>query len=252
MAGRGDVVLADLRRGDAKLVMPPDLGATFILKAPLLYAEVPGTTQEMTLALPAGQYRVERRGRNGRSVADVKLLSGRTISLPNLEPTRYEIARSKGGPKPGLLYAGAGVWMMDLPGFGVAPTARVGVRKEVGPIGMRLKLDLAQKRVTDQSLVYDYTYTGGSLAALYPLLGGRYLVEGGLEGGYGWATQRLRDKRSFEAGVASGGAALLATAPLGGARVGVDLSGGVQVFSLNNRRVVRPAFSAALLAMWGF
>jgi hypothetical protein len=120
MSGRGDVVLADLRRGDARLLMPPDLGATFILKAPLLYAEVPGGAQETTLALPAGHYKVERRGRNGRAVAEVTLVSGRTVSLPSLEPTRYEVARSKGGPKPGLLYAGAGIWSTDLPGFGVA------------------------------------------------------------------------------------------------------------------------------------
>jgi hypothetical protein len=252
MAGRGDVVLADLRRGDARLVMPPDLGATFILKAPLLYAEVPGGAQETTLALPAGHYKVERRGRNGRAVAEVTLVSGRTTPLPSLEPTRYEIARSKGGPRPGLLYAGAGIWATDLPGFGVAPTARVGVRKELGPVGLRLKLDLAKKRVTDQELVYDYTYTGGSLAALYPVVGGRILVEAGLEGGWGWATQRLQDKRTFEAGVASGGAAVLVTAPVGPVRVGLDASAGAQVFDLNGSRAVRPAFSAALLALWGF
>lgn len=252
MAGRGDVVLADLRRGDAKLLIPPDPGATFILKAPLLYAEVPGGVQELTLALPAGPYRIERRGRNGRAVADVTLVSGRSMKMPSLEPTRYEVARSKGGPKPGLLYAGAGLWTTDLPGFGVAPTARVGVRKELGPLGLRFKLDLAKKRVTDGLLVYDYTYTGGSLAALYPVNAGRILVEAGLEGGFGWATQRLQDQRSFEAGIGSAGAAVLVTAPIRSVRVGVDASAGAQVFDLNGGRVVRPAFSAALLALWGF
>jgi hypothetical protein len=129
---------------------------------------------------------------------------------------------------------------------------RVGVRKELGPVGLRLKLDLAQKRVTDQTLVYDYTYTGGSLAALYPVVGGRILVEAGLEGGWGWATQRLPDKRSFQAGVGSGGAALLVTAPVGPVRVGLDASAGAQVFDLDGSRVVRPAYAAALLALWGF
>jgi hypothetical protein len=252
MAGRGDVVLADLRKGDAKLVVPPDLGSTFILKAPLLYAEVPGASQEMTLALPAGLYRVERRARNGRSVGEVTLVSGRTTSMPSLEPTRYEIARSKGGPKPGLLYGGVGLYSVGLPGFGVAPTARVGVRKEVGPLGVRVKLDWAAKTVTDQSLVYDYTYTGGSVAAFYPVNVGAVLVEAGLEGGYGWATQVLKDKRSFQAGVGSGGAAVLVTAPVKSVRVGVDASAGAQVFDLNGSRTVKPMFSAALLALWGF
>jgi hypothetical protein len=252
MSGRGEVVLADLRRGDARLVMPPDPGATFFLKTAILFAEVPGTVQELTLALPAGLYRIERRGRNGRAVADVTLVSGRTVALPSLEPTRYEVARSKGGPKPGLLYAGAGLFAVDLPGFGVAPTARVGVRKELGPLGLRAKLDAAQKRVTDQGLVYDYSYTGGSLAALYPVNAGRILVEAGLEGGYGWATQRLRDRRSFQAGVGSAGAAFLVTAPVRSVRVGVDASVGAQVFKLDEKHVVRPAWSAALLALWGF
>jgi hypothetical protein len=172
--------------------------------------------------------------------------------MPNLEPTRYEVARSKGGPKPGLLYGGVGFWSTDLAGFGVAPTARVGVRKELGPVGLRFKLDLARKRVTDQTLVYDYTYTGGSLAALYPVNAGRVLVEAGLEGGYGWATQRLLDQRSFEAGVGSFGGALLVTAPVGSVRVGVDASAGAQIFDLNGSRGIHPAFSAALLALWGF
>jgi Caspase domain len=252
MSGRGDVVLADLRRAEARLVVPPDPGATFILKTTSFHAEVPGAVQETTLALPAGPYRVERRGRDGRAVAEITLASGRTSTLPSLVPTRYEVARSKGGPKPGLLYAGAGVFSVGLPGFGVAPAGRIGVRKELGPIGYRFRLDLAKKSVTDQDLVYDYTYTGGALAALYPLNVGRVLVEAGVEGGYGWASQRLRDRRSFEAGVASAGGALLATAPVWRLRVGVDASAGAQVFNLNEGRVVRPAFSAAVLALWGF
>jgi hypothetical protein len=252
MSGRGDVVLADLRRAEARLLVPADLGATFILKTASLYAEVPGGAQETTLALPAGLYRVERRAREGRAVAELSLVAGRTSPLPSLEPTRYEVARSKGGPKPGLLYAGAGIYSVGLPGFGVAPDFRIGVRKELGPIGLRLRLDLAQKQVTDQTLVYDYSYTGGALAALYPLNAGRVLVEAGVEGGYGWATQRLQDRRSFEAGVFSAGATLLVTAPIRAVRVGIDASLGAQTFDLNGSREIRPAFSAALLALWGF
>jgi hypothetical protein len=252
MSGRGDVVLADLRRAEARLIMPPDPGALFVLKTAAFYAEVAGASQETTLALPAGSYRVERRARNGRAVADVTLVPGRSAPLPSLEPTRYEVARSKGGPKPGLLYGGVGLYSVGLPGFGLAPGARIGVRKELGPIGLRLRLDRVQKQVTDEGLVYDFGYTGGSLAALYPLNAGRVLFEAGLEGGWGYATQRLRDRRSFEAGMGSAGAALLVTAPVRSVRVGVDASAGAQVFDLNGKRAVRPAFSAALLALWGF
>jgi hypothetical protein len=34
--------------------------------------------------------------------------------------------------------------------------------------------------------------------------------------------------------------------------VGIDASLGAQTFDLNGSREIRPAFSAALLALWGF
>jgi len=44
----------------------------------------------------------------------------------------------------------------------------------------------------------------------------------------------------------------MVTAPAGPARVGVDLSVGVQGFRLNQSDVLRPAASFGLLALWGF
>ncbi len=254
MSGRGDVVLSDLRRGDAKLLVPPDASATLFLKTAAFHAEVPGAATEMTLALPAGRYRVEKRGRNGRAVADLDLVSGRTTTLPSLEPTRYEMARAKGGPKPGLTYLGGGATWLGLPGFGAAPLGRVALRHEVGPLGLRVRLDYAATSVTDQWLKYDFSYVGGAAAVLYPLNVGRVLVEGGLEGGYGYATQRLRETghRSFAAGVSSLGAAFMITAPMGPVRAGLDISGGAQLFKLNDKTAVRPGASAALLVLYGF
>ncbi len=255
MSGRGDVVLTDLRRAEARLLLPPDPGSTIVLRGPFaLFAEIPGPAAEQVLALPAGAYRVERRSRDGRATGDVRLVAGRTTALPLLEPTRYELARSKGGPKPGLLYAGGGVATTGLPGFGAAPAARLGVRKELGPVGVRIRLDQVQKRVTDDWLVYDYAYTGGAVAALYPLNAGRVLLEGGVEAGWGWASQRIVEtgRRSFGAGVLHGGVALLVTAPVGRMRLGLDASAGAQVFTLNEERTVRFGSSAALVALWGF
>ncbi len=254
MSGRGDVVLSDLRRGDAKLLVPPDPGALLILKTAAFHAEVPGAASEMTLALPAGRYRVERRGHDGRALAELTLTSGRTTPLPSLEPTRYEIARSKGGPMPGLTYLGVGATWLGLPGFGVAPTGRVALRHEVGPIGLRVRLDYAATTVTDQWLRYDFSYLGGAVAALYPLNVGRVLVEGGIEAGYGYATQRLAETghRSFAAGMSSLGAAVMVTAPVGPLRAGLDASAGGQLFKLNDRTTLRPGASAALLVLYGF
>lgn len=255
MSGRGDVVLTDLRRAEARLLLPPDPGSTIVLaRGKAMFAEVPGPASELVLALPAGPYRVERRSRQGRATGEVTLVSGRTTTLPRLEPTRYELARSKGGPKAGLTYLGAGATWIGLPGFRAATTARVALRHELGPLGLRLRLDYGATSVTDQWLRYDWTYVGGALAVLYPLNVGRVLVEGGVEGGYGYATQRLRDfgRPSFAAGMPYAGGALLITAPVWKVRAGLDLSAGAHLVNLNDSRTVEPGASAALLVLYGF
>jgi Caspase domain len=255
MSGRGDVVLTDLRRAEARLLVPPDPGSTIILtRGKTMLAEVPGPTTELTLALPAGAYRIERRSSNGRATGDVTLVAGRTSELPRLEPTRYEMARAKGGPKPGLTYLGAGAMWLGLPGFGAAPMGRVALRHELGPLGVRVRLDYAGTAVRDQWLKYDFSYVGGAVAALYPLNVGRILVEGGIEAGYGYATQRLTETghRSFAAGLSSAGVAFLATAPMGPVRAGLDVSAGAQMFKLNDKMTARPTASAALLVLYGF
>jgi hypothetical protein len=118
---------------------------------------------------------------------------------------------------------------------------------------MRLRIDYANAQsVKDDWLRYDFGYTGGALAALYPLNVGRVLLEGGVEVGYGYATQRLPDRRSFASGMGSLGAAFMVTAPFGPLRAGLDVSLGAQLMRLDRERTVRPGASAALLVLYGF
>ncbi len=254
MSGRGDVVLADLRRAEARLVLPPDAGTLYVLKGPRgLLAEVPGQAQRLSLALPAGRYAVERRAREGRAIAELSLARGESRDLPPLVPTRYEMARAKGGPMPGVLYAGAGVATMGLPGFGVAPMGRIGLRQELGPVGLRVRFDFMGKSVTDQWLKYDLLYFSGAAAALFPVTASRFLVEAGPELGWGYASQRLPDRQSFASGVGWAGGAVMATYPLGALRLGLDASVGAQAFKLNDKTVFRPAGTVGLiLLLYGF
>jgi hypothetical protein len=253
MSGRGDVVLADLRKAEAKLVLPPDPGATYILRGPKgLLAEVVQGEAATPLALPAGRYAIDRRGPDGRATADLTLEPGTTKSLPKLTPTRYELARSKGGPLPGLLYAGAGIEWIGLPNFGVAPVVRLGLRKELGPVGLRVRFDYSWTSVVDQGLRYDWSYLAGGVAALFPLNTGAILVEAGPELGYGYARQTLGDQRNFSSGVLSANLVGMVTAPVGPVRIGIDASFGAQAFRLNESNTVKPGASALLLVLWGF
>lgn len=253
MSGRGDVILTDLRRADARLTLPRDPGATYVLRGPMgLLAEVAGGEKPIALALPAGRYRVERRAREGRATAELVLDRGTTEPLPSLAPTRYELARSKGGPKPGLLFAGAGGTALGLPNFGAAPTFRLGARKELGPIGLRVRLDYLGKSVDDAGLRYDLAYVGGAVAALYPLNASRILVEAGPELGYGYASQRLSNGLGFGSSVLWGGIAAMVTAPVGPVRLGVDAAVGGNLMKLDYQRTIRPGASFSVLALWGF
>jgi len=253
MSGRGDVVLADLRKAEAKLLLPPDPGTLYVVRGPRsLVAEVQAGPSPVTLALPAGKYVVERRAPEGRATGEVVLAKGETRELPPLTPTRYELARAKGGPKPGLLYAGFGIATVGLPNFGVALDARLGLRKEIGPVGLRLRLDYMWNSVDDQGLHYDFSYVGGGLAALFPVNVGAILVEAGPEVGYGYATQRLPDRRSFASGMIWAGAVVMVTAPVGPLRVGLDASIGAQAFKLNDSNAVRLGTSVLALVLWGF
>jgi len=253
MSGRGDVVLADLRRADARLTIPTDPGALYVFRSPTqAVAEVQGGTSPVVLALPAGRYTVERRAPEGRASAEVSVERGVDQGLPTLVPTRYEVARSKGGPKPGLVYAGGGMYSVALSGFGVAPAVTVGLRKEVGPVGLRIRLDFAAKPVDDQGLTYDYKVFAGSLAALFPLNTGAILIEAGPELGAGYVTQTLTDRRTYSSAIWTAGLAMLVTFPVGPVRLGLDLSAGGQLFTLNNATTFKPAASLALVALVGF
>jgi hypothetical protein len=253
MSGRGDVVLADLRRADARLRLPADPGARYVLRgARFVVAEIVGTSTPISLGLPSGAYSVERRSSHGRATGSVELAQGDDVALPVLAPTRYEVARSKGGPKAGLLYTALGLSWVDLPGFGPAPAVGLGIRKEVGPVGVRAKVEYAARSVNDAGLLYDFSMLSGSLAALYPLNEGRVLIEAGPAVGYGYATQRLADKRSFSSGVLMGGATFMLSAPAGPVRIGIDATLGAHAMKLNGANVVRPAGAASLLVLYGF
>jgi hypothetical protein len=252
MSGRGDVVLADLRRAEARLLVPVDPGSLYVLKGPRgLVAEVPAGQAELSLGLPAGPYAVERRSPDGRARGDLMLSRGETRALPRLTPTRYEMARSKGGPAPTEWWLGGGAHLVGISGASVVPSVRAGLRREVGPFGLVVHADYAFGDVTDRGLAFGYTRIGGGASLLYPLAGSRTLLEGGVDLGAGLSTQALRDGRSFQSGDVVGGLALRVSRPIGRLRAALDLFGGARVMTVNDARSARPAMNATLVILYG-
>ncbi len=215
MAGRGDVVLSDLRRAEAHLLIPQDPGALYVLHGPRgLVAEVSAGPAQLRLAVPAGRYEIERRGANGRARGDLGVARGEERLVPVLQPTRYEVARTKGGPRQLEAFAGVGAHLVSMPGGGVAPAVRGGVRREVGPAGLLVTLEYALADVTDGAFKYEYSRLGGDAALVLPVAGGRRLVEAGAFAGWGWATQTLRDRRTYHAGDATAGFLVRTSVPI--------------------------------------
>jgi caspase domain-containing protein len=257
MSGRGDVVLADLRRGEAHLTLPPDPGSLYILKGPRgLFAEVPTTPTGFSLALPAGHYAVERRSRDGRATAELNLALGENLLLPRLSPSRYEMARSKGGPMPTEWFAGFGVATVGLPGFGAAPAFRAGFRREVGQLALRFHGDYVFKDVVDAtgglSKSYGYSRVGGGAALLTPVVGSKYLLEAGVDIGYGYAQQSWRDGQHHAAGDVTAGLALVASVPVARMRLAFDGMVGGSAFKLNNVTTVKPVAILSVVLLYGF
>ncbi|HYY51961.1 MAG TPA: hypothetical protein VE755_03760, partial [Myxococcales bacterium] len=231
--------------------LPPDARATFILRGPRnLLAEIPGSSEPLALALPVGRYVVERRAPEGHASADVELARAEVRELPVLTPTRYERARQKGGPASLIAFAGGGITVVPLPGFGIAPALRAGVRKELGELGLRIQAEVARKDVTDQTLQYTFWSASGAAALVMPLLDGPVFLEGGVLGGYSVASQAIPGSPSHMASGPIAGAVLQGTMRLGRVRLGLDLQGEARFFRLNDAAVVRPGASLSLVALF--
>lgn len=100
LQGRGDLPLTEVRRAEARLVLPEAMaGQLEILRSPdnALMAEVSkakGTS--LTLGLPAGRYTLRLRDGKAVQEARVGLTSGSTLTVRGFEPAELALATRKG------------------------------------------------------------------------------------------------------------------------------------------------------------
>jgi hypothetical protein len=126
------------------------------------------------------------------------------------------------------------------------------VRKEFGPVGLRVAFDWSGKNVSGGAIEYQFQYFGGSVALLWPVTESAFFLELGPQLTGGYAAQSLPASPGFSSGIFGAGAALMATFPIGPVRLGLDASASAQLFKLNDTTVLRPGASAGLLLLFGF
>ena len=243
MSGRGDVVLSDLRRAEATLQLPGDAAISYVVSNRRgLVAESPGG---LVLALPAGRYQVERHQGKEHARADGVLARGEAGTPGTFAPFVPSVGRAKGGEVPVELFAGVNLATAALAGESFLPGVRLGVRREVGPLALRLRVDYAPGAGDDNGLRYALHRFGVAVAGLYPLYDRGLRIEGGLEAGYTFNLERLESTRTYQASEGLGALTAAVTYPLGPVALAAQVSGGVRFFPLNGVPPVGPRLDGA-------
>jgi hypothetical protein len=250
MSGRGDVVLADLRRAEARLIFPAEPTALYVLHGPGGFvAEVPGEPQSFSLALPAGRFTIERRRDNVLESGSFDLTSGTTHSLPSFQQVSFELAQRKGNLGLGIeADASAGSSTGLLPGSDASFGGSVAAAVPLGIFRVRIDLGFNQANGTSNTFRYTLRSYGVGATLLVPLLAkGRFALEMGPRFGYAWDVETAGDgygNRSV--GEGSVGVLLWPTVLVGPVRIGLELRADVHRFSLNGESILQPVASGAL------
>ncbi|MDQ3264322.1 MAG: caspase family protein [Myxococcota bacterium] len=249
MSGRGDVVLTELRRGEARLLLPGGADAVYVLRGPAgMVAEVPGAARELSLALPAGEYQVDRRSGDTLASATVRLLAGQVHPLPSLGGRPLQLASRKGGGIPAEVFLGGVLAREAINLQGALGGGRLGLRTRLAGLAWQLRLDL----VGTAAPTYSYRELGASLSALWPVLELSWLrLEAGPELGGRWASQGL-SLSQHDAGQLVLGGLLSVSAPLGPVRVGLQGGAGGQLFILEGQPALRPDLHASAVLSYAF
>lgn len=246
MAGRGDVVLSDLRHAEARLALPGPQEATWVLsQRGRLIAETPGG---LTLALPAGDYHVERRLGGAASGGEVTLRAGEVETVGVLSDSSTHAQRKGGGETERLnaVYLGASLDAPVVQGQVLPVGVQLGFRRALGRFGLRGALgytDGVGALTTGQALRVQ-SVTAQLAGLVRPLDGLLWLDVGlqvgaavhfeGVEAGTYWGLSGL------------GGATVTVGLALGRFGPQLIVEGGARVLRLDAAVKVRPYVSGSL------
>jgi len=254
MSGRADVVLADLRRAEATLILPASKGSLFVVRNTKGHvSEILGGAAPVRPALAAGHYGLERRSATRREKVEVRLAKGDVLPLPPMKEATFLASNAKGGAPSFEALGAVGVGAGFLPRAGGVFSGRLGLAAPIGPLRLRLQGSLNGQSVADRGFLYDMTTVGGALAVLWPLgPDDGFRLDLGAQLGLGWATQKKEAGAPHTAWIGSGDVLLLGSYPVGFVRLGTEVTLGANRFRLNGVDVFRMNAAGSVLVLLPF
>lgn len=229
MSGRGDVILSDLRRADARLTLPGDATNLYVIsKDGALVAESPGG---LSLALPQGLYRVERRVGTNSWGGPVELHKGEAKTLPELAPLTLAQVRGKGATATWGISAGAVVAAPLLASTSISPGARLGLQWNSSKWGLGFGVSYLTAYSAVGSPVQFRTHElEWDVSLLFRLWSGPLEIDAGPRVGGSWHLQSLEsDKTSLQASSGFGAALIRVSTTFDFLWVGFEVVAGGKV-----------------------
>jgi hypothetical protein len=260
MSGKGEVVLVDLRDAHAWLSFSAGLSKSYLVtnaRTQEVVAEVVTGAEALKVALPEGQYRVERLSPAPRLSGSVELPANGGVVIDDGQLTEVPVlaSRAKGDVELSRRtdFLGAEVWLGSpvMHNFGAGYGVGLSFRHDFERLSLMLGLTYSQKLVDD--LGFTYRYHAGTaevgLAGRVPLKNLALLF--GAKLGASYALQVLPDGSQTNDFIFLGG-------PIAGVAVPVfdhfavrALAGATaQTFKLNGAQVARFAVELTLAVEW--
>lgn len=246
MAGRGELVLVDLRQAQATLRFSPGAGRRYLVSRAStadVVAEVATGEQALAFALPAGSYRVERLAPAPRLSGEVTLAAHQALELDDraLEEVQVVAAREKGGEVYRTFLSVGGMLATPVllnfgPNYGVG----VGARHRWRYFALGGSILYTARSVDDAGVPYFYQAGTFLLSLGIPLDLGRTSLLFGVDVGLALAEQRLVNGSLAQSAIFQAGPMVGLAVPIAGRfGVRVDAGGAVHVFLLNGAAAAR-------------
>ncbi|MFC1610483.1 caspase domain-containing protein [Myxococcota bacterium] len=247
LAGRGEVVLTSLSRGQATLGFGPEMGGSFLvvnLHNQTVAAEVTKPTgDERHLALPPGDYLVaQRRGDGTVLSAELSLEQGAHVAIDAAElreqASLVTSLKQGHGRRSSLgLVLHYGMLSGVLNTYGVTHQGAIGMRIDLGPVSLipRWSMGMASIDDPDESLAYDMRLYSLESYVLWRFEYGLLDLFAGANLGVSYGVQRVDDNDEFAGTVALAAAVIGLDLPLyEGLAVQAFWEAGASFFKIDN------------------